>query len=287
MSWFLQTSLSYFKLLAVYPLLALTGCMGSDSSSGVAKLCYGYDESGSATSYNLCRVFKGRLQFPSAKELTLPNRPFQILALGFEPRAETPGAVGEDGSVGSLADAGVQQGVPTKDVTPRFFYGTPFTSIGGAGQRPTVPFSVVVPCQISINLLLQIVRTSSDFTPGIQVAPMSFAPAEGSAVTTLIPWQSEDYCGEKTNQLDLGDVTLTMSMRGDLTSGTITLGKGNSKNPLTLFPPPEGQVNEQDTDGDGIIDSAQTFKALPDSFTPGRATSAEEPQGDGIPDMFQ
>jgi hypothetical protein len=80
---------------------------------------------------------------------------------------------------------------------------------------------------------------------------------------------------------------LTLGQRGVLASGSLLLGKGNSKNPLDLVPLPEETVTDQDQDGDGILDSAETVAALPDRSAPGLPPDETTPHPDGVPDLFQ
>ncbi|MFZ5788727.1 MAG: hypothetical protein ACOY3Y_19995 [Acidobacteriota bacterium] len=268
--------------------LVLTGCLGAGDTTGVPAQCPGILD-GEATDYSPCRAFHGRLQLPTAKELAqLPDAPLQILALGFVPKAGGQADAAPPPSTdGGISTPPPSASAPTAEVTPRFFYGAPFAALEGAGYRPTIPFAVVVPCGISVNLMLQQLRASGDKLPGIQVAQLSFARSESAtAQTTLIPRQPADACGGKAGIHDLGVVVLTLAKRGVLSSGAIVLGKGGSKNPLELVGPPEGQASDQDQDGDGILDSAQTFAALPDLATPGVAPG-EKPAPDGIPDIFQ
>lgn len=277
--------------LLITALLGLAGCLGSGASPGVAAACGGYTVGGDVVSkeFSTCRMFRGRLQLPAARDLTLPDMPFQIVALGFEPTAAPATADSGPRPDGAAAGDALSPSAPTGAVTAYLFYGASFTAVDGAGQRPSIPFDVVVPCGVSVNLMLQVARTSSDHVPGYQVAQMSFARSESStALTTLVPHQALDSCGTKTNQLDLGLVALTLGKRGVLSSGAIVLGKGNSKNPLTLVGAPDGPISDQDTDGDRIIDSVELWTSLPDKVTPGAAP--EDPpvaQPDGIPDLFQ
>ncbi len=277
------------RALSLSLVLALAGCLGAGDTTGVPPTCPGILD-GEAKEFGPCRAFHGRLQLPSAKELAqLPQSPLQILALGFEPKGAAPALPdaappAKDGGATTPPPAA---GAPTAEVTPRFFYGAPFAALEGAGYRPTIPFAVVVPCGVSVNLMLQQLRSSGDKQPGIQVAQLAFARSESAtALSTLIPRQPSDACGGKSGVHDLGVVVLTLAKRGVLASGSIVLGKGNSKNPLELVGAPEGQVSDQDQDGDGILDSAQTFAAFPDVATPGVAPG-EKPVPDGIPDLFQ
>jgi len=276
--------------------LALAGCLGAPAAKEASVSCagYTYDPEGPSLPQGFapCRVFKGRLRLPQQKQLILPDRPLQVVGLVFEPE----GGASTDGAV-SKPDAGVSEAgssstptppaQPTDKVTPRFFYGPQFHALEGAGYRPQIPFSVSVPCGKSVNLALQVPRTSGDAEPGMWVAQMAFAKASGSGTTTLIPRQAEDSCAGSAGQYDLGLVDLELAKRGELSSGVITLGKGNSASPLSLVPAPEGNLSDQDTDGDGIIDSAQTFGSLPDVQTPGKVAEEGKTAPDGIPDLFE
>jgi hypothetical protein len=275
-------------------------CTGTNQEPGVPETCYSYGLQGPNKEFSACRVFSGRLVFPLAKDLTLPKRPFQLLALGFENPDATQPTNNPDGGMppveSSNEDVGANPDEETSAVIiQHFFYGPPFPiEERGGGERPTVPFYITVPCQLSVNLLLQVLRSSGDKIPGYWVAPMTFAQSETStALTTLIPRQMPDSCGEKNNHFDLGVVELSLAHRGILSSGSIVLGKGNSKNPLSLLTgmvPENG--TEEDTDADGILDQDETFNALADTFIPGaseeeQSPSSTSPTADGIPDLFQ
>jgi hypothetical protein len=290
---------------------ALAGCTGSGGNAGVADTCF--DARG--TKYSPCRVFRGRLQLPQAAQLHSFSRYFQIAAVGFVADKNAPppppaadGAVatsamaGDGGAAdtGATPDAGTADSAPdtgpgaqpTDRAAPRFFYGSPFAHEAGAGQRPDVPFAIVVPCEMTLNLVLQVPRGSAAGTPGLMVAAMQFPDEDGgSALTTLVPRQAKDACGAKTNQHDLEKVVLELETPGVLSTGRITLGKDTSKNPLSLVDTDiDGTDNLADTDddddgnpdltdgdvdGDGVLDKVQTLSALPDE------------DKDGVPDAFE
>jgi len=273
-------------------LAVLCGCTGTDNAPGVAGTCFDYQ----GNSYGPCRVFRGRLKLPPADQLHTGQGSFQLAAVGFVSTDAPPAAA--DGSAASATDGSVAAAdaagttPPTAAATPRLFFGPVFAYDAGAGQRPDTPFSIVVPCAQSVNLVLQVPRTSGGDAPGFWVAAMRFATDDGgSTLTTLVPRQAADLCGSKTNALDLGQVTLTLRSEGLLGSGEITLGKDNSKNPLELLDSDgdgaadladtddddDGQpdIGDPDAQGDAVADTAQTLSALPDQ------------DADGIPDLFE
>jgi len=197
---------------------------------------------------------------------------------------------------GSTPDTGLapdaRAALPPTDRTQlHVFFGPVFAHDEGAGQRPDIPFSIVVPCALSVNLVLQAPRSSSSGAAGPWVAALSFPDEEGGATTTLIPHQADDVCGGSTSLIDLGEVTLTLATEKVLSTGVITLGKDNSKNPLSLLDTDgdgtddladaddddDGQIDagDVDSDGDGIIDDAELLTALPDD------------DKNGVPDLFQ
>lgn len=270
-------------------LVLVCGCTGTDNAPGVAGTCFDYQ----GASYGPCRVFRGRLKLPPADQLHTGQGSFQLAAVGFVSTGAPP--AGADGSAASATDGAVADASPTPpaaSATPRLFFGPVFAYDAGAGQRPDTPFSIVVPCAQSVNVVLQVPRTSGGGAPGLWVAALRFATDDGGAtLTTLVPRQPADLCGGKTNSHDLGQVTLTLKSEGLLASGEITLGKDNSKNPLELLDSDgdgvvdfadtddddDGQpdISDPDTQGDAVADAAQSLSALPDQDT------------DGIPDLFE
>jgi hypothetical protein len=278
--------------LVPFSLLLLAGCTGAGETSGVPPRC----RDATGTSYTACRVFRGRLLLPHAVKLPLEVRAFQVVGVGFE---ATGGAGGSDAGGARGADAGVDGGgAATDKVRLRLFYGPVFAHEEGGGLRPDVPFSVVVPCGLSVNLLLQVPAVSGDHVPGRLVAHMAFDDG-GSGETTLIPRQPADACGDASdllapaNTLDLGQVPLALKKAGVITSGSITLGDGNSRNPLALVDADgdgttdlsdtdddddgEADTSDVDDEGDGIVDASQMLGGLTD----------EDQDLDGLPDSLQ
>lgn len=260
--------------------LSLPACLGADGSSGVTGTCQ--DTGGS--SYQGCRVFRGRLLLPPASQLRLSASAFQIAGVAFQAAQKTG-----QGDGGVAGDAGAP--APTSKVALRLFFGEIFAQEAGGGARADVPFSIVVPCGLSVNLLLQAPGSSSGNHPGTLIAPLAFDTGSGSSATTLIPWQRPKRCTAKTGDIDLGQVKLDLEQNAPLTSASIELGKGNSLNPLSLVDTDgdgkddlsdadddsDGIIDpaDGDADGDGIVDAAQKLTALADK------------DGDLVPDMFQ
>jgi hypothetical protein len=266
------------RTLSLSLLLPLLGsaCTGSDGESGVSDTCRDSD----GRTYTPCRAFRGRLRLPPATELNLDAKPFQVAAVGFAPSDGPLSGDAGTGEAGAPAADGATAGGATTSVAPRLFFGPTFAHQAGAGQRPTLPFSVVVPCEMSVNLLLQVPTTDGGSAPGQLVAAMRFLPGEALELTTLVDQQQADLCGAKSNIIDLGIVELELAQPEILTSGVITLGEGNSVNPLALIDTDgDGTMNLADPDddndgtpdsndsdaaGDGISDEAQLLSALPD-----------------------
>lgn len=278
-----RSRLLLFALLGTALAASAAGCSGAgEPGAPVAETCF--DAQG--RSYSPCRVFKGRLQLPHPARLRTEVGPFQVGALAFEAK----GGAGKP-DAGAAGDGGAGATKPTSKVAWRFFAGEPFAHDAGVGERSSVPFSVTVPCGLSVNLLLQLPRDGGE-QPGTQVAQMAFAASgSGSSTTTLVPYQPASMCGAKTAVNDLETVVLTLAQAQVVTSGSITLGKKSSKNPLALLDTDgdatadlsdaddddDGTADAADTDGDGdgIVDTAQTFSALPDR------------DKDGTPDLFE
>jgi hypothetical protein len=282
-----MTMLRRFALLVA---LCSFGCTGADGEPGVTDTCH--DSTGKA--YGPCRVFTGRLQLPLPRDLVLPAKGLQLAAVGFEPAAPSAGAATDGGPAtdgGTTATDGTTPGKPTDRATPRLFFGPVVAQEAGGGQQATIPLSLVVPCALSLNLLLQVPGSSEGSVPGLLVAAVSFPSGSDGNAATLVPRQPDDLCGSKTNNLDLGRVVLELQAKGALSSGTIILGKGNARNPLSLVDTDgDGTDDLQDTDddddgtidpadddaeGDGIQDAAESLGALPDQ------------NEDGVPDLFQ
>ncbi len=250
----METTMIRLRTLIVLTLcviVSLPACVGSGDSRGVPQDCL--DNEGRP--FTPCRVFRGRLQLPLSNRLLQQQKPLQIAAVGFE----------ADG--GSSRDAG---GVAT--ITPRLFFGHVFSYTAGAGQRADYPFSLVVPCRLSLNLLVQVPTAGTSNLPGVLVAAMEFEGVDGTR-TTLIPPQLGDLCGGSAKSIDLEQVVLQVPPSSDIRGSTITLGSGKSRNPLDIL----------DTDGDGQVDSADA-----DDDDDGLAdVSDEDANGDGILDALQ
>ncbi len=269
-------------LMLATPLFALAGCFGSGGEAGIAGTCM--DSFGTRT-FEKCRVFRGRLQLPHQSTLGAEEaKAFQFAAVGFygvdKTKADGGGTAKPDG--GATAK-------PASTVQSLLFVGQEFAADAGSGQQASMPFSIMVPCELSVNLLLQLSRGGD--VPGVQVAQARFLSdsSDTSASRTLIPAQPKASCGGAPT--DLGQVRLTLAKNKPLGASTITLGQGKSKNPLALLDTDNDQlfdladadddgdgiadISDEDADGDGIKDSAQTFSALDDK------------NKDGVPDLFQ
>lgn len=271
-------------LLPLIPLSLLAGCLGADGEAGIAGTCS--DSFGTRTFTN-CRVFRGRLQLPHQSTLGAEEgKAFQIAAVGFV----GAGSAKADGGATAKPDGGAAT-KPADKAQWVLFNGAPFAADAGSGQQASMPFSIMVPCEVSVNLALQLARGGD--VPGVQVAQVQFvsSAADSAATRTLIPAQPASSCGTRSAPVDLGQVKLVLAKNKPLGAGTITLGQGKSKNPLSLLDTDNDQVfdltdadddgdgiadiSDEDADGDGIKDSAQTFTALDDK------------NKDGVPDMFQ
>jgi hypothetical protein len=244
--------------------LLVSACMGTGDQSGLPQTCL--DNEGRP--FTPCRVFRGRLQLPLSNRLLQQQKPFQIAAVAFEAGGSSSG----DAGVGAT-------------VTPRLFFGQIFSYTAGAGQRADYPFALVVPCRLSVNLLVQVPTAGTSNLPGALVAPMAFEGIDG-ARTTLIPPQLGDLCGGTANSIDLEQVVLQVPPSSDITASSITLGTGKSRNPLDILDTDgDGQVDAADADddddgladvsdddanGDGIADALQLLSSLPDADNNGR-----------------
>ena len=268
----------------VTPLLVLSGCFGSGGEAGIAGTCI--DSYGTRT-FEKCRVFRGRLQLPHQSTLGAEEgKAFQFAAVGYY----EAGAAKVDGGATAKPDGGATI-QPASKVQALLFVGEEFAADAGSGQQASIPFSIMVPCELSVNLLLQLSRGGD--VPGMQVAQARFLSdsSDTTASRTLIPAQPTSSCGTRSAPVDLGQVRLILAKNNALAASTITLGLGKSKNPLALLDTDNDQlfdladadddgdgiadISDEDADGDGIKDSAQTFAALPDK------------NKDGVPDLFQ
>ncbi len=271
------------RTLMLIPLALLTGCLGAGGEAGIAGTCS--DSFGTRT-YTNCRVFRGRLQLPHQSTLGAEEgKAFQLAAIGFQ----AAGAGKADGGAAAKPDGAATKAADKAQWV--LFNGEPFAADAGSGQQASVPFAIMVPCEVSVNLALQLARGGD--VPGVQVASLRFvsSSADTAATRTLIPAQPAASCGTRSAPVDLGQLKLVLAKNKPLGAGTITLGQGKSKNPLALLDTDNDQafdltdadddgdgiadISDADADGDGIKDSAQTFAALDDK------------NKDGVPDMFQ
>ncbi|MCC6748305.1 MAG: hypothetical protein IT371_11645 [Deltaproteobacteria bacterium] len=267
------------------------GCLGTDEPAGGLSECL--DSAG--RSYAPCRVLRGRLEVPAASKLAPGVKPLQLAAVIFRGLAATGGAKA-DAAVRPPAgdggrDAGGSPGAPASKTELRFFFGAPFAPQAGGGQRASVPFSITLPCTESAAVLVQFPRDSSARGPGLQVAQFLFPEDGATTLSSRLHRQAKESCGGRSAVLDLGTVLLELPPRQSATAGRVQLGKGKSKNPLSLVDAdgdgqddladldddddglPDG--SDDDADGDGVSDAVQALSALPDA------------DKDGIPDLFQ
>lgn len=283
------TDMRTMRYISLLLTTLIAGCLGTSDESGIAGTCQ--DSHGARAAYTNCRAFRGRLLLPHPSKLRAEAKPLQIAAVGFE-RADAKGTADAAPATGDGGPAPTTV-KPTDKAQLVLFTGDVFAAEAGAGQTTSIPFSIVVPCQVSVNLLLTVAR-GGGHGAGLQVAPLAFARDSSGASTalgTLIPRQPANSCGSNPSALDLGQVTLVLPKDQSLAGASITLGQGKSKNPLALLDTDRDQatdladsdddgdgindLSDDDAEGDGIKDSAQSLTALPDK------------NKDGVADMFQ
>lgn len=160
---------------------------------------------------------------------------------------------------------------PDGTVASCAIFGDPFDPGEQGGGVPAEPFALLLPCDLSINLIIQTLASSDGRTPGDVVAVLAYPTTGGT--TTLIPREIGSALAEPchdtpqraTNLVDLGTFVL----------GSVVGGPDGGANPLaTVDTDDDGEANavdpdddgdgtpddlDDDDDGDGATDAAQEW----------------------------
>jgi hypothetical protein len=158
-------------------------------------------------------------------------------------------------------------------------FGQPFDPGEQGGGITSEPFRLELPCDRTVNLLVQTLSSSGGQTPGDLLAVLAFDDGSG-ALTTLLPRESPEdatlACRDTprlaTNLIDLGDLIVPAG-DGDLVATVQVGGVEGGLNPL-------GTV---DTDGDTIANLADTDDDEDDLID----GADEDDDGDGAADDAQ
>jgi len=168
----------------------------------------------------------------------------------------------------------VGQAGPDRTVSVCAIFGEPFDP-GDAGE----PMRLVVPCDVTVNVLVQHLASSDGQTPGDVVAVLAFANGAGET-TTLIPREMGSAiapaCRDSellaTNVIDMGEISIPADGTGEQ---VIVGGTEGGTNPLATVDTDGDEVSnladgdddddsivdelDDDDDGDGAADAAQSF----------------------------
>ncbi len=159
-------------------------------------------------------------------------------------------------------------------------FGDPFDPGEQGGGVPAEPFGLLLPCELSVNLIVQTLASSDGRTPGDVKAVLAYP--SGAGTTTLIPREIGSPLAEPchdtelraTNFIDLGDFTLPPEPADGSVPTAIVGGPEGGINPLaTVDTDDDGDANatDPDDDGDGTPDDVDD-----DDDGDGAADAAQE-----------
>jgi hypothetical protein len=152
----------------------------------------------------------------------------------------------------------VGDATPDGTVAACAIFGDPFDPGEQGGGVPAEPFKILLPCELSVNLVVQTLASSDGRTPGDLVAVLAYP--DGGDVTTLLPRElgsalaaaCHDTELRATNLIDLGEFTLPQPASPDTIPIAIIGGTEGGTNPLaTVDTDDDGDANAIDTDDDG------------------------------------
>jgi hypothetical protein len=175
----------------------------------------------------------------------------------------------------------VGDATPDGSVAACAIFGEPFDPGEQGGGISAEPFRLLVPCNVTVNVVLQLVASSEARTPGDLVAVLAWP--HGDDVTTLLPREVGSDLAEAcrdtelraTNLIDLGDLTVPAEPPADGPAIVLVGGAEGGVNPLgtvdtdgdtdaNLADPDDDDDDlldeaDDDDDGDGAVDAAQLF----------------------------
>jgi hypothetical protein len=184
-------------------------------------------------------------------------------------------------AVYAAADCSVAGGIPigqaAAGVASCAIFGRPFDPAELGGGVSGEPFQLLLPCGLTVNLVVQTLKTPGGQAPGDLLAVLSWATGNGAATTTLLA--AEPACRDTpqlaTNLIDLGDFDVPGQPSPSGPAIVVLGGPSGGTNPLTIvdtdedtipnFSDPDDDndgvpdVSDADADGDGIPDAAETF----------------------------
>ncbi len=175
---------------------------------------------------------------------------------------------------GACPPGSLRVGNAAPDVASCAIFGEPFAADGSA------PFRLLLPCDRTVNLIVQRLGDSGGQSPGDPLAVLAFPTGAGAADETTTLLAREPGCRATaelaTVILDLGDVTVSALASADGTPRPVVVGgPGGGQNPLaTVDTDGDFSANladadddddgtpdasDDDRDGDGLADGAQAF----------------------------
>lgn len=190
-------------------------------------------------------------------------------------------------AVFAAADCAATGAIRVGDVTPETpacaIFGDPFDPGVQGGGVTGEPFTIALPCAVTVNLLVQTLGSSGGQTPGAPLALLAYPTGvTADEVTTLLAREDParpDTCRDTellaTNLIDLGDVPVPAAPAPDAPPLVLVGGPAGGENPLgTVDTDGDGTANaadpdddgdliddalDDDRDSDGLADAAQTF----------------------------
>ena len=176
--------------------------------------------------------------------------------------------------------AGVEVGSAAAGVKACALFGPPFDPGQQGSGMVGQPFSLLIPCDLAVNLLVQVEATSGGQSPGSLLALLTFADGSGG-VTSLLsaePQGCRVTPDLATDVIDLGAFTVPPDPSTAGAPAVLLGGAEGGTNPLSIVdsggdegvanladPDDDGDgvpdASDADADGDGMQDSAQRFQA--------------------------
>jgi hypothetical protein len=170
---------------------------------------------------------------------------------------------------------GIQIGQAAAGVASCAIFGRPFSpaELGGGVQGEA--FQLLLPCALTVNLVVQMETVPGGQAPGVLLAVLSWASGIGNATTTLLA--QEPMCRDTpqlaTNLIDLGEFAVPGEPPLAGPETVVLGGPTGGTNPLSIVDTDGDTIpnlSDTDDDGDGIDDAVDT-----------------DEDGDGIPDVAQ
>ena len=153
------------------------------------------------------------------------------------------------------------QGVSVGDGVCAFF-GDPFDAGVRGGGVATEPFRLAAPCDVTVNIFIQVVEGGGPQAPGRLLGGLAFPSGTNDEVTTLLAAEPEcrDTPKLATNIIDLGEFTVPSSPAAQVPAVLIG-GPDGGVNPLSIVDTDQDlspNASDDDDDDDGREDSVDT-----------------------------